>query len=446
MCKLCLLLLLVLPFLSDGQMIVYTVAGNDTATSIGDGRLATAASINSTEGIWADGNCNLYISHGQQKIRKINSSTGVISTIAGKDDFGYSGDGGPATDALISTYGLYADAAGNVYTAESANVIRRIDGFSGIITTYAGGGIILGDGGLATNAQLNKPSNVYGDKAGNIYIGERGRIRMINTAGIITTIAGTGITGLSGDGGPATTAQIFNPHGMLLDNNGNFYFADRSNNRIRKIDPSGIITTYAGTTDGFSGDGGPATAAQLSGPISFVIDYTGSMVIGDNQNNCLRRVNGITGIITTIAGVHGGGSLANGIPATTAEIHPEFMYLDRKGNIYYTCYCDLVRKVTNYLPCLPNNGNNCGETAVQEVATHNDEVMLYPNPAGDELHIKYANGIYSKLTITNNIGQTITQQTMTAAEMNVPVSSLPAGVYYLRVAGTDGVVVKKFVK
>lgn len=445
--RLILFILLLLPVFSYGQMKVYTVAGG--GSSLTDGVPATVASIDATEGIWLDGNCNLYISAvGNKKIKKVDLTTGIITTVAGNGTTGYSGDGGLATDAKIATYGLYADIFGNIYTADGDFfVVRRIDALTGIIKTIAGGGAAVGDGGMATNAMLDVPSNVYGDDDGNIYIAEKARIRKINTSGVIATIAGTGVPGLSGDNGPATNAQLNIAQGMLLDDQGNFYFADRLNHRIRKIDSKGIISTYAGTTDGYSGDGGPATAAQLSGPISFVIDYSGGMVIGDNQNNYLRRVDPQTHIITKIGGVGTSitGSYAEGASVIAADIHPEFMYLDRAGNLYFSTYSNRIKKVTGYLPGLAGNKNDCGETAVEEV-TNTDEVKLYPNPVGDVLHVAAAGSMYETLTITNSMGQSILRLILTGAETNVPVGMLPPGVYYLSMRGTKGVMMKRFAK
>ncbi len=431
-------------------MLVYTVAGGGHSSSLGDGGPATAATLGSDEGIWLDGSCNLYISDlGNRRIRKVNAVTSIITTIAGTGTGGYSGDGGPATNAQITNYGLYADAIANVYFADPTyKRIHRIDATTGIITTFAGGGALLGDNGPATNAKISDPRNVYGDHAGNIYIGEAARIRKVSASGIITTIAGTGNTGLSGDGGPATNAQINYPHTMMFDASGNFYFADRVNHRIRKISPTGIITTIAGTTDGFSGDGGLATAAQLSGPISFVIDYMGNLVIGDNQNNYLRKVDANTHIITSIAGVGTTitGSFAEGVPATVADIHPEFMFLDRSGNIYFSNYGGQVRKVTHYYPSELYSANDCGETAVQDVQQENNKVELYPNPASDELTIKTSKRAYTTFTITNSIGQVFIQQHILSTETSVPVKDLPVGVYYILFKGEHGVVVKRFLK
>ncbi len=430
-------------------MRVYTVAGRLTPGTSGDGGPATAARLDETEGVWMDGFCNLYLTdNGHSSIRKVNLTTGIITTAAGTTR-GFSGDNGPATNAQIQPYGLFVDSIGNIIIADGGNDrIRKVDAVTGIIVTIAGGGSSLGDGGMATNAQLKNPQNVYGDKAGNIYIGETIGIKKVNASGIITTITGTGTWGLSGDGGPATAAQVFGPSGMLMDKSGNFFFADRGNSRIRKISPSGIITTVAGSTDGFSGDGGPATAAQLSGPISFCIDYLGNIVIGDNQNDFIRVVDAKTGIIKTIAGVGISvvGTLAEGAPAMAASIHPEFMYLDHGGNIYYSCFCSQVRKITNYNPSLNDLTNDCDKTEVPGVQQERNKAELYPNPASEELTIKTSKGAYNTFTITNSIGQVMIQQHITSTEASVPVNALPVGMYYILFKGENDVEVRRFLK
>ncbi len=357
-----LLILLFQPFISSiamGQMLVYTVAGFYPyhAAPLGDGGPATSASLSSTEGIWMDGNRNLYISDmGHSLIRKVNTTNGIITTIAGNGTSGYSGDGGPAIDAKISRpYGLCSDNTGNVYFADlNNNVVRKVNVLTGVISTIAGGGISLSDGVLATNAQINTPQNVYVDSIGNIYYTEIGRIRKVNViTGIISTITGNGTAGLSGDGGPAVNAQVSSGvAGMIFDPEGNFYFADRTNSRIRKINAAtGIITSIVGTSVGYSGDNGPATNAQIAGPIGLGMDTLGNLIIADNGDNFIRKVNLTTGIITTIAGVGKGatGSFAEGIPPLSAEIHPEFLYLDKKsGTIYYSNWSAQIHKIVNY--------------------------------------------------------------------------------------------------
>lgn len=447
-----------LPVLSLAQtsnMRVYTVAGNDTATFYGDGGPATNASLSATEGIWFDNNCNLYISDMEHsRVRKVDGLTGIITTIAGTGNGGNSGDGGPATNAQIAgPYGLYADVNGNVYFADySNNNVRRVDGATGTITTFAGGGSSSTDGIPVTASALNQPHNVYGDAAGNIYIAEVGRIRKVDaTTHIITTIAGTGVGGYSGDGGPATTAQIgAGVAGMVFDADDNLIIADRNNSRIRKIDAhTGIITTIAGTnTFGYSGDGGPATNAELRGPISICIDRYNNLVIGDNVNNLIRKVDASTGIITTIAGVgmNATGSTAEGALATTAEIHPEFLYLDLSGNIYYSNYGAKVRKVVGYNPGIVDGGNTCGKAGISDL-TNNDVAEIFPNPTAEKITIRAANNKITRVTITSLAGKALYQHAYNASEIQIDVSRLPPGMYLLELEDENGQrVVRKVVK
>ncbi len=236
------------------------------------------------------------------------------------------------------------DGAGNVYIADTSNRrIRRVDA-AGIITTVAGSGLQLfvglGDGGPATEANLNLPAGVAPDGAGNLYIADTHykRIRKVDTAGIITTIAGTGEFGYGGDGGPATEARLNFPGGVAVDGAGNLYIADTNNHRIRKVDVSGVITitTVAGNGEqGFSGDGGPATAALLNHPADVALDAAGNLYIADNGNSRIRKVNP-AGIVTTIAG-NGQftGDLGDGGPAVEARLFfPYGVAADRAGNIY----------------------------------------------------------------------------------------------------------------
>ena len=217
---------------------------------------------------------------------------------------------------------------------------------TGIITTIAGNGIAgySGDGGLATNAELNNPYGVAVDSNGNIYIADtnNNRIRKVNsTTGIITTIAGNGTAGYSGDGGLATNAELYYPYGVAVDSNGNIYIADTYNNRIRKVNSTtGIITTIAGNgTAGYSGDGGPATNAQLNYPYGVAVDSSGNIYIADTDNNRIRKVNSTTGIITTIAGNGNPGYSGDGGPATNAELYdPSGVAVDSNGNIYIADY------------------------------------------------------------------------------------------------------------
>ena len=222
-----------------------------------------------------------------------------ITTYAGNGIAGYAGDGGPATSAQLKPpEDVDVDSSGNIYIADTQNQrIRKVDAATGIIQTVAGTGSAgyNGDGGPATSAQLKAPSGVAIDSSGNIYIADTQnfRIRKVDAAtGIIQTVAGTGVAGYSGDGGPATSAQIKNPAVVAVDASGNIYIADTLNHRIRKVDAAtGIIQTVAGTgVAGYSGDGGPATSAQIKNPAVVAVDASGNIYIGDTDNHRIRKV------------------------------------------------------------------------------------------------------------------------------------------------------------
>jgi len=270
-----------------------------------------------------------------------HAQTQIITTIAGNGTTGYTGDGGPATDAqLWGPAGIKIDVASNLYIAEiTNNRIRKVNS-SGIITTVAGGGTSSADGIPATDASLNDPQNLTVDGAGNLYIAVIGsgdnRVRMVNTSGIITTVAGTGTYGFTGDGGPATLASFEHPEDITVDLAGNIYIADNANSRIRKVDASGIITTIAGSiSTGYGGDGGPATIAQLNYPGGVAVDGVGNVYIADQVNQRIRKVNS-SGIITTIAGIGTIGYSGDGYAATLAKLHnPHNIYVDGSGNIFF---------------------------------------------------------------------------------------------------------------
>jgi len=276
-------------------------------SSIGDGKQAVSVALTLVDGITADPDGNIYISHrSQNRIRKLNPN-GIITTIAGNGIAGFSGDGGNALDASLNfPAGLVFDR-GNLYIADRNNHrIRKID-INGIITTVAGIGVpgCCHDNGPAIDASLNFPSDVDIDLEGNLFISDRSnnRIRKVNINGIISTIAGLGKPGFGGDFGPADKALLKYPFGISLDNKGSLFIADRGNNRVRKIDQQGVITTIAGDgTHFFGGDYGPANQSSLAFPTDVVVDSSGTIYIADRNNNRVRKIDQL-GVITTLMGL-----------------------------------------------------------------------------------------------------------------------------------------------
>jgi hypothetical protein len=265
-----------------------------------------------------------------------NGKAQNIYTLAG----GELSNNEPATAAVLNNPSAVAtDAAGNIYIADMANeVIKKIT-TAGLITIIAGNGTqgYAGDGGQATATELNNPNSIATDAAGNVYIAEAitNRIRMVTSAGIISTIAGNGTAGFSGDGGNATAAQLHHPSGVTTDAAGNLYIADQTNNCIRMVTSAGIISTIAGNNiAGFSGDGGNATAAELNNPCGISTDATGNIYIVDNYNQRIRIIN-TAGIISTFAGNGASGFSGDGGQATNAKLYyPSGIAMDATGNIY----------------------------------------------------------------------------------------------------------------
>ena len=330
----------------DGVLAV--VAGNGAPGFSGDGGPASSASLGQPFGVAVDSAGNLYIADTpNNRIRKV--SGGTITTVAGNGAYAFSGDGGPATSASLNQpFGVAVDSAGNLYIADSDNNrIRKVSG--GTITTVAGNGVggFSGDGGPATGASLNAPLGVAVDSAGKLYIADSWnyRIRKV-TGGTITTIAGNENGGFSGDGGPATNASLGGPFGVAIDSFGNLYIADFENNRIRKV-TGGTITTVAGNgNQGFSGDGGPATSAPLHQPAGVAVDSAGNLYIADSWNYRIRKVAG--GTITTVAGNGAYRFSGDGGPATNASLNqPEGVAIDSAGNLYIADFDNnRIRKVS----------------------------------------------------------------------------------------------------
>lgn len=322
-----------------GQQIG-SVAGDGSFGFAGDGGAATSASLADPVGVFVDSVGNMYVADtNNRRIRKVDTS-GTMTTVAGNGNFGFAGDGGLATGAsLADPTGIFVDAQNNLFIADTNNQrIRKVDA-AGVITTIAGDGNagFSGDGGPATSARLNFPTGVFVDAQGNVFFADREnhRIRKVDTLGVISTVAGNGAFGSSGDGGPATSASLAFPSGIFVNTSGAVFIADRFNYKVRKVDTLGVISTVAGNgAFGFSGDGGQATSANLAFPSAVYVDANGHILIADRDNHRIRSVDP-SGVISTIAG--------NGLPtyggdggvATDANLNrPSGVWGNSKGAIW----------------------------------------------------------------------------------------------------------------
>ena len=336
---------------------ITTVAGNLKVIATGDGGQATSAGM-STSGIAVDSSGNFYIADGyNNRVRKV-SSTGTVTTVAGNGTRGFSGDGQAATAAELNfPVAVAVDASGNLFIADLYNNRIRKVSAGGTITTVAGNGAVnsqsgqgtySGDNGPAISAGLNLPYGVAVDGSGNLFIADlyNNRVRKVNTAGTITTVAGNGQQGFSGDGAQATAASLAQPYGIAVDPSGNLFIADYGNDRVRKVSSTGVITTIAGNGNpAFSGDGGQAAAAQLNYPKGLAADASGNLCIADFSSSRIRKI-ATTGIITTIAGNGNFGFSGDGGPATAAELEfPLGVAVDASGNLFIADTNSVVRKV-----------------------------------------------------------------------------------------------------
>lgn len=334
---------------------IATIAGTGVGNYTGDGGAATAATVNAPRGAFADGSGNIYFADGSNNVVRKISNTGVITTVAGNGTFGYTGNGGAATAAtLAQPYAVTMDAAGNLYISDRFNYCVRKVNTAGIISTYAGTGVngYTGDGGAATAARLSSLAGITLDGSGNLVIADANNsvVRKVNAStGIITTIAGTIYPGFMGDGGSAVSARLNSPTAVVYDASGNLYISDNLNNRIRRVTPSGTISTVIGTgTGAYSGDGGPCTVAEIYRPNGLWVDsVSGYLFFADDGNHVVRMVKP-SGTISTVAGNNTGAFAGDGAAATAASVNnPYAVTMDNAGNLYISDRLNnRIRKVT----------------------------------------------------------------------------------------------------
>lgn len=455
-----LLLIIVLCFTyasSTNAQYIKTIAGvGATPGYTGDGGAATIATMYSPTDLAFDNAGNMYIADFiNNVIRKIDTS-GIITTVAGTGfgagmagAGGYSGDGGPAVSAnLNGPFALAIDASGNIIFADGYNHVVRKVSTTGIITTIAGKitAGFSGDGGPATAAELNNPVGIAIDKTGNIYVADNHNnvIRMINTSGIISTVVGDTTTGYSGDGGPATAASLNLPIGIALDTADNLYFADVRNNVIRRVDKmTGIITTVAGSDSaGYTGDGGPAITARIDSPHRINFDDSNHLYISDFFNNVIRKVDAATQIITTVAG-NGYGAGSNGLVhdfcgddslATAACLYLPFGVAFNGQNRMYICDRGnhAIRRIAPPPPV--------DHTGTGLIHHKGSSLSIYPTPSTDgalTVSITYPSNTSARLIITNILGEKVHD---CFAETNKPYTlrlNVPAGTYIATVYTTE---------
>jgi sugar lactone lactonase YvrE len=360
----------------DTNGIITTIAGTGFTNYLGDGTAAISSPLNLPVGVAPDTLGNFFVvDKNLQRIRRVDVN-GIITTIAGTGTSGFNGDNRPAITAQLNNPASMAiDSVGNLFIADQSNHRIRKVGTNGFIQTVAGNGTasFFGDGSAATNANLNSPAGIAVDIAGNLFIADTSnqRIRKVDAFGIITTIAGTNATGYSGDGGLAITNRLNNPTGVAVDAVGNLFIADTSNQRIRKVSTNGIITTVAGTNGigSFSGDGGLAVTNHLNNPTGVAVDSIGTLFIADQNNDRIRRV-GTNGIITTITG-NGSSTYSGdgGLAANATVCLPIGVAVDVAGNLYIADEHNLrIRKVVYadkpFLTLINNNTNNVGNYSV----------------------------------------------------------------------------------
>ena len=323
--------------------IIQTFVGTGLRGYTGDGGPAAKALLSEPFMCAFDAQGNLYVAEAMNHcVRRIDRASGTITTVAGTGGQGYSGDGGPASRATMDQpYSLQVDANGDIYIVDRLNAaIRKVAAATGVITTVAGTGEpgYSGDGGPGTQAQLREPNDCFLDGRGGLLIADiqDQRVRRLDLgSGIIATVAGNGEKVRSGDGGPALEASILGARAVCLDRRGNTYICEREGNGVRRVDSNGVMSTFAGTGEsGYTGDGGPALTATWGAPKAIRCDDQDNLLVVDTENHAIRRIDATTGVVTTIAGGRLGGE-GDGGQATDAGLdRPHGCEVDGQGNIF----------------------------------------------------------------------------------------------------------------
>jgi len=409
---------------------ISTFAGNGSAGYSGDGSPCTEAQLSSCSAVAFDGAGNVYIADmGNNVVRKVSTS-GIISTLAGTGVAGYGGDGSLAVSAKLNApSGVAVDVAGNVYISDNGNnVIRKVQ-TNGIISTYAGKGSagFSGDGGAATAARLSSPQGIAVDGSGNLYIADGGNnaVREVYASGVITTLAGGGAAGYSGDGSYANFASLSSPSAVAVDPRGQVYIADNINQVVRLIDTSYVMHTFAGTGyPGSYGNGGPATAAELFFPTGVSVYGFGDVYIADQGNNVVRHVNS-AGIISTFAGNGSSGYFGDGGYATSAELRtPRSVAADGDNRVFIADQSNNVIRIVS------------AQVKVNTVTAAAPACRVYPNPAMGTCSLDIpARPEACTVTFMDLLGRTVSETNLDAATQTTTLRFTPAtpGTYLIKV-------------
>lgn len=427
-------LLTVAPFCSLGQSgIITTFAGTGAADTTGDGGPATDCALYYPTGITFDATGGAFIIDGANRtVRKI-SAAGIISHFSGlPGDYTYLAGIATGYDGKV----FFTDRGQNrIFELSSTGIANRIAGFG--TTSFSG------DGGQATHAGLARPTDITADEAGNIYFTdqENHRVRKIAIDGIITTVAGNGTDGFSGDGGDATAASLNFPGGIAVDHTGNLFIADCNNNRVRKVTTDGKIVTIAGTgTGGYSGDGGAAAAAEFYYPGDVMVTPNGSLIVTDVNNHVVRRIKP-DGAVETIAGTGTRGFSGDSIPATSAQLwFPWAVTHDNHGNLYITeMGSHRIRKIAGAI-----------EVSVNEyMAEHSKRITIFPNPAYDKISVTVPTqsmACNATVTVIDCLGNAVQRVAIKSSTTTISIADIADGMYLLRLQNAQASETTRFIK